>query len=128
MRISDWSSDVCSSDLVEALVFVRAGDGRGVELVDLEAQQVDLAGARPLVTAEGGELLVDPPHIASCGGEAGAVDVAEAVEGGALDRRAQQGLVGVLRVEVDEALAPLLELGDGGQAADRKSTRQNSSN
>src|SRR3546814_11448323 len=36
MRISDWSSDVCSSDLIEILRRQLAPDDRGVEDLDLQ--------------------------------------------------------------------------------------------
>src|SRR3546814_16022052 len=48
MRISDWSSDVCSSDLVEVapagLILEQRGQRRGVRL-ELAARRVPAAGA-----------------------------------------------------------------------------------
>src|SRR3546814_18571116 len=62
MRISDWSSDVCSSDLPEARLFrqpaivgdealaacrQRRLDHRMAATLDLEARVIDEIGARP---------------------------------------------------------------------------------
>src|SRR3546814_15759486 len=60
MRISDWSSDVCSSDLphLEELVEVLAEDGE--ELGPLEQRHLGVLGQRqdPGVEVEPGELAV----------------------------------------------------------------------
>src|SRR3546814_7040736 len=40
MRISDWSSDVCSSDLAVAAVDVRDQEDGAVERVELEAREI----------------------------------------------------------------------------------------
>ena len=47
---------------LQPLVLVRAADAGRRELVDLEAEQVDLAGPGPRVAPEGGQLGVDGPH------------------------------------------------------------------
>src|SRR3546814_20322241 len=39
MRISDWSSDVCSSDLIGARTQVRYLDQVGEDIIAVEAQQ-----------------------------------------------------------------------------------------
>ena len=72
------------------------------ELVDLEAQQVDLPGPLALVAAEGGQALLDAGELLAGGAERLEVDAAEAVEGPALHRGREQRLVVVLAVEVDE--------------------------
>src|SRR3546814_8731314 len=54
MRISDWSSDVCSSDLVEQLVVALEGRGVAVAVpVGLEGDLHDLAVVGPA----GGDAL-----------------------------------------------------------------------
>src|SRR3546814_3213179 len=52
LRISDWSSDVCSSDLLDVLVLAGAGNDRGVFLVDRDL----LGGAQHL---QGDRLELD---------------------------------------------------------------------
>src|SRR3546814_11378483 len=63
MRISDWSSDVCSSDLGEAVGVHHAGavqhDGDMARRVDeIAALQRDLTGESVQRLADGGCLLV----------------------------------------------------------------------
>src|SRR3546814_9041887 len=53
MRISDWSSDVCSSDLLEP----RAADGLGIFLVDLGGH----AGRVRSDRGDGAEAEADRP-------------------------------------------------------------------
>jgi hypothetical protein len=88
-------------------LLVRVLEGGPVELVDLEPQEVELAGPRPLVAAEGGQRGVDVGELGLGRDERREVDTAEAVEGGPLGRRRQQRLVGVLAVEIDEGGASL---------------------
>src|SRR3546814_2351854 len=97
MRISDWSSDVCSSDLVGAEAVLGHVDdlGSGVGVLDLD--DVDVG------RAEAGDLV----------GGAGRLD------GGAVDGRGRgPRAVDLERPEVAGAL---------GGGLDRKSTRLNSS-
>ena len=63
----------------------------GVELVDLEPQQVDLPGPRPLVAAERGQLGVDLGQPGPRRPQRRQVDVAEAVERRALRRPRRAG-------------------------------------
>src|SRR3546814_15888071 len=56
MRISDWSSDVCSSDLDEAQVYARENAGKRV--------QVDADALRALVRNLRGLNLTDARRIA----------------------------------------------------------------
>src|SRR3546814_18291953 len=42
MRISDWSSDVCSSDLANLAIGIDAGAPRGMDLVEGLAPEVGL--------------------------------------------------------------------------------------
>src|SRR3546814_4435810 len=112
MRISDWSSDVCSSDLVEVapagLILEQRGQRRGVRL-ELAARRVPAAGA------------ADDGHLAQPQA-AGAVRLAQdrlhVVRGDArgveADLGQRLGLEAVLRVPgVERAgfLAALLDLG-----------------
>src|SRR3546814_8123357 len=67
MRISDWSSDVCSSDLVAVSIAVASGcspleivDGRGGILVHAKAVEVeDTQGVQPLPMAGKGRPLCE---------------------------------------------------------------------
>ena len=98
-------------------VLRRVVEAGGVDLADLEAQQVELASAGPVVASEPGELGVDAPHLgAGCAVRGERVcrrRTGEPIERGALYRRRQEGLMGVLAVEVDEASTHLGELADG---------------
>src|SRR3546814_18339760 len=59
MRISDWSSDVCSSDLEIARVFVLRIDGRErIERGALEERDLDIA--REAMEAQEPALALDP--------------------------------------------------------------------
>src|SRR3546814_10025555 len=102
MRISDWSSDVCSSDLLDAL-------DRRVEIrvARIERLDQDRAVLRPL----------QPHRVQSValGGEADVVDT-EALDGRFLDLPADANLAGFGR-----AFAEIFE-----RPRDRKSTRLNS--
>src|SRR3546814_1270167 len=100
MRISDWSSDVCSSDLF----FVAAGDQ-----VQAEAQ----AAERFLLALERrGFVGADVAEPNQC------IEVARAE---AAQRHPAQ------RVQVAQATGAILEVGFEVVGGDRKSTRLNSS-
>src|SRR3546814_10979787 len=70
MRISDWSSDVCSSDLVlderhvesEELVTGRAADGVGVVLVAELDEELRAATACDVLPAQPLVPLAGPPE------------------------------------------------------------------
>src|SRR3546814_6102026 len=77
MRISDWSSDVCSSDLLARLLRQRLGGRRGFfhqgavalrHLVHAAHSRVDLLEAGGLLARGGGDLGDDVREIgrASC--------------------------------------------------------------
>ncbi len=66
---------------VEQLVLVGVADARGVELGDLEAEQVDLPRPGPLVAAERGEFGIDLGDRAASGAQRSQVDPAEACRG-----------------------------------------------
>src|SRR3546814_3859523 len=114
MRISDWSSDVCSSDLVVTLE--RGGLGVPVP-VGLESNRGDLAVARPAVG-----------------------DVLGAARGAAVEQN-HVGVAGVHLVERCPDAPMIMIVGAAGdrdprafgnehglvRALDRKSTRLNSS-
>ncbi len=102
---------------LELLVLVRTGDGGGVDLGHLEAQQVELPGPSAVVAAQVGQRRLDLPELGLGRLQAGQVDVAEAVQRGPLGRTPQQRLVGVLAVEVDQLLAGFAQGRGGGQAA-----------
>ena len=87
-----------------------------VELLHLEAQQIELTGSGPFVAAEPGQFEVEGPAGGPGPSERTEVDAGEAVERLALHGGSQERLVGVLAVEVDQPLAPLGQVGDGGQA------------
>src|SRR3546814_2676291 len=85
MRISDWSSDVCSSDLVlltgavlqprevptPLTVQSQRGFGNGGQITSVEvegrASTISWDGGRPLVLSSGGPLVVDPSDVALVG-------------------------------------------------------------
>src|SRR3546814_5159305 len=64
MRISDWSSDVCSSDLVDQIALIAVG-----KLIDPRAEQHEAGGARlglrqiaqldPLAAGRGRRIGID---------------------------------------------------------------------
>src|SRR3546814_19827575 len=86
MRISDWSSDVCSSDL--GFVHRRVAVGRGLDVAQLDAEAAKL------------DLVVDAPvemqHAMAPGTEvAGAIHARGAADEGIVD----EALGGPLRLE-----------------------------
>ena len=80
----------CTLLVVEPVVLVCGIERGAVELVDLESQKVDLAGACTSVAPELRHLSVQLPHVLAGGLEPLQVDVAEAVERVALNARPQQ--------------------------------------
>src|SRR3546814_14043441 len=80
MRISDWSSDVCSSDLV-AFQVVAVLEGARLALVGIDRHE-----------ARAGKAAHDLPLLA--GREAGAAEAAQAGAGEALDELLTRPLVG----------------------------------
>src|SRR3546814_4379591 len=100
MRISDWTSDVCSSDLAELR-------HRGAELFQPDGDEGEDAPFRRYSGA--GRLL---QAAAEPEGEAGADHRRDAPAGGA---------------DETGGGAALARRGDGGDRPDRKSTRLNSS-
>src|SRR3546814_5220861 len=107
MRISDWSSDVCSSDLKQS-----------------RPSEQDLLGDRGLVRAGLGEDVAD--------GEAAAGEVAVTGEVVHVPLVGHRGAVepdGVVEAGAHEAVVLDLLVGGGalGVKGDRKSTRLNSS-
>src|SRR3546814_7264652 len=114
MRISDWSSDVCSSDLADGLALLQQG---AVQLDQFVLAA--LHGIGQLVKAEGdhgqqeqredGEAAA---HAASCMSSSGQTGAAVRTAARSLAERAR----GLMAVSASPAVA-----------ADRKSTRLNSS-
>src|SRR3546814_3507309 len=109
MRISDWSSDVCSSDLATVQGSDASGDrDRGATAQADDGGEERIGGRlfRPMGNGRPAVLHLLVPEIADMGGQFG-IMVADGVQ---------------LLVIVP------LDLGlDGGCAGDRKSTRLNSS-
>ncbi len=101
---------------IEPLVLEGVVHGGRGELLDLVAQQVDLAGTRPGIATETGQRLVDRPDALAGLVERRQVHGGEAVEGCPLRRAREQALVGVLPVQVDQDPSELAELGHGGEA------------
>src|SRR3546814_4217798 len=59
MRISDWSSDVCSSDLIEEFTYLQPARWNGTRGAGTDAAPRTLLGARPTppgATGKGGEF------------------------------------------------------------------------
>src|SRR3546814_3359191 len=107
MRISDWSSDVCSSDLGLHLVEARAH--QHLDVATAEPARGAAAVHRGIAAAEHQHALADPSDVAE-------VDVGQPVEADVDVRRA---FPAPGQVEVAPAR--------GAAAEDRKSTRLNSS-
>src|SRR3546814_4251727 len=129
MRISDWSSDVCSSDLqgvyeLDKDVFVLTGDYLRLDTQDsviTARDSLEYWQGRGLAVARGDAVAVQP---AEGGGEnriEAAILTAELVEGadGSLEIQVINALDGVtITTPTDVAR---------GREGDRKSTRLNSS-
>ena len=109
--------------LLETDILLRVVQRRRLELVHLEAEQVDLTGALAFVSSEVGEAAVDVDHGLAGGAQGIEVDAPVTVEGAALHRWRQQRLVVVLAMEVDQAAPPLAQLGQGGEVAVDVATR-----
>jgi hypothetical protein len=86
----------------EAVVLVGVLDTDFVELGDLEAQEVDLAGPGALVAPKLDQLGIDRRQLGIGVAKGLQVDATEPVERPALDRAGEQALVGVLAVQVDQ--------------------------
>ena len=80
------------------------------------SEQVDLPCPHTFVAAERGEFGVDLGEPGPRRTERLEVDLTESVERGPLGRRGQQALVGVLTVEVDQAVGRLGERRHRGEA------------
>src|SRR3546814_12181072 len=70
MRISDWSSDVCSSDLAVLLVAMRAGIGQSHEDHEAAVRMTD-AGRPPLLAVDDDLVTVEDRGRLHVGGVAG---------------------------------------------------------
>ena len=96
-------------------LLVDVGERGVVELADLEPQQIELAGPLPGITAELGQLALDPAQRVARLAQRREIDAGEAVERVALHGRGEQRLMIVLAVEVHEGGTDLGQLGDGGE-------------
>ncbi len=98
-------------------VFARIVEAGGLDLVDLKAQEVELARTGPVVPAESSELGVDASHLGSGGTVRGegirCRRADEAIERGSLHRGREEGLVRVLAMQIDQTGAHVGELADG---------------
>ncbi len=88
--------------LIERLVLVGIDHRGGVELVDLEAQQIDLACPGALVTPQRRQFGVDLGEAGARGAQGSEIDPSELIERRPLRRRREQRLVGVLAVQIDD--------------------------
>ena len=102
---------------LERSVLVGGVELGTIELVDLVPEEVDLAGSRAFVAAECRELGLDLGDASVGLAQGRQVDAAEPIERAALLRDAEQRLVAVLPMEVDEAATFIRELRDGREAA-----------
>src|SRR3546814_9410808 len=119
MRISDWSSDVCSSDLVDAAARHFGGEGGAHVIIETLVAARGAAGDAGL----GDARVPDERHLAPRGQRAAAFDRDDAVERGlALGARGgetlrQAGVIG-------EGLARPIIVAEPGQDFGRGPTRQ----
>ena len=98
--------------------FVLVGGGlHGVDLVDLELQQVDLSGAGAVVAAELAQATVDRRDLGPGLDQCAAVRAGEAVERVALGPRLGERLLCVLSVHLEQRSAELGQACGGGQLA-----------
>src|SRR3546814_1749746 len=115
MRISDWSSDVCSSDLCPILV--KKGQRKCVNIGGLLAE--NCLGARRFCASARSGTEVAPLAAPGVGA------LCPGIDGRVLERRGEAGRAAVRRAE---ALRQRLRARVGGvDAVARKSTRLNSS-
>ena len=102
---------------LETLVLPGVLDVRPLDLVDLVAQQVDLARPLPGVAAEGLRLVDEPAELEPGGGIVGQIDLPEDVEGPPLGIGADQRLMLVLAMQLDQHPGRLGQGPDGGHPA-----------
>ena len=103
-------------ELIEVGFLVLVDELSCFDLLDLEPQQIELASTRPGVAAESGQRRVDLCQSSARRAQRREVDRAEVVERATLGRRAEQALVRVLAVQVDELGADLGQRGHRRQA------------
>src|SRR3546814_9320550 len=108
MRISDWSSDVCSSDLVGAEHVALVDHGPELVAARIISEADRIAQAR----GEGADIAVLGPHLEYRG-------AAEFVV---------HALFADIAVGADADIEPAVRSRDEALGPDRKSTRLNSSN
>ncbi len=87
----------------QSVVLVGVLQLSGLQLGELEAQQVDLAQAGATVAAERGERRIDLGEAGTRSAHGGEIDIGGSVERVTLGRCGEQALVGVLAVEVHGA-------------------------
>src|SRR3546814_3125531 len=99
MRISDWSSDVCSSDLIRETFGVRRGERIRLRLVNAANARIfglEFRGHHPVVIANDGQPV--EPHEAPGGrvilGPAMRVDLVLDMTGRPGERRSEERRVG----------------------------------
>src|SRR3546814_16100529 len=57
MRMSDWSSDVCSSDLIEAKVSILIHRDLALRLIDTMTPQQSLSPCKALIVHDAGKQI-----------------------------------------------------------------------
>jgi len=87
---------------LESRVFVGIIDRRGANFFHLESQQVDFAGARPLVATHRGESSINLGDGSTCSTQRREIGARKRIERIALRRGTEQALVFVLTVQIDE--------------------------
>src|SRR3546814_3293517 len=118
MRISDWSSDVCSSDLERRDLLIGVGDHRIIELLPLGRFDVLFPA---LVRIDRIDREPDRLHPALVPFGAQPCDFAQ------LGRADRREILGVAEEQAPGRPEPLVETDTPLRAVDRKSTRMNSS-
>ena len=110
-------------ELIELVLLIVSAELRSSDLVDLEAQQIDLSCTAAHIAAQRSKRCVDLGEARPCCAQWSQVDAAEAIEGRPLRRCAQQALVGVLTVQIHQPDADVGQGADGCQAAVQVGTR-----
>src|SRR3546814_7418593 len=131
MRISDWSSDVCSSDLFALVIAVEHGERDAIGPSPIAVPQRDDAGPRRRFEHQRGTIARNRARMAfepeAVIGKAPPAETIARIAGGLTQgaaigtRRAHAGMVGDLQDRFRQHLRALSHHGD------RKSTRLNSS-
>src|SRR3546814_8420906 len=118
MRISDWSSDVCSSDLAEFGKQEPKVTEKGVAAVDRPAQDRSVSLR--------GKSIHDQAGAEQCGGLLGLLDQSKGEEASEIDHRHCSEIDGFAGAQRRQDVASMA-IAAGDRPDDRKSARLNSS-